>query len=111
MDDDYENEPVLVRNAIRCNACGEEAESKHRHDYSTCPCGECAADGGLVYLRRAFGEKGYVDISVSEGYCPTCDKNVRSKPGTALCSFCGQDELQAPLASKTPEPDPSSIFE
>lgn len=42
----------IIRNAARCKKCGTLLESKHRHDYVACPCGN-AVDGGLNYLRRA----------------------------------------------------------
>ena len=45
---------VIVRNAVRCNICGEVIESKHQHDYVMCKCGACAVDGGHSYLRRSF---------------------------------------------------------
>lgn len=44
----------IKRNAIRCNSCGEEIESKSCHDYTKCKCGKVAVDGGKDYLRRAF---------------------------------------------------------
>ena len=43
---------MIIKNAIRCNICGDEIESKHRHDYVQCKCGACAVDGGHDYLRR-----------------------------------------------------------
>ena len=56
---------MIIRNAIRCNICGAEIESKHRHDFVTCKCGACSVDGGHDYLRRCFKEEGcYTDISV-----------------------------------------------
>jgi len=43
---------VLVRNAVRCIACGSVLESTHRHDYVKCHCpNETACDGGLEYQR------------------------------------------------------------
>ena len=55
---------MIIRNAIRCNICGDEIESERRHDYVKCKCGTCAVDGGHDYLRRCFREKGcYTDIS------------------------------------------------
>ena len=55
----------LVKNAIRCNHCGDEIESTHRHDFRRCTCGRVAVDGGLHYLRRAFVEDGdYSEMSV-----------------------------------------------
>ena len=49
---------MIIKNAIRCNICGDEIESKHRHDYVECKCGACAVDGGHDYLRRCFKEQG-----------------------------------------------------
>lgn len=57
----------IIKNAIRCNLCGDTIESIHRHDYVTCSCGACAVDGGHDYLRRTFREKGcYTELSVVE---------------------------------------------
>ncbi len=57
----------IIRNAIRCNLCGDEIESKGVHDFVTCSCGACSVDGGHDYLRRCFKEKGcFTDISVVE---------------------------------------------
>ena len=60
-----EEQKILVRNAIRCNFCGEEIESKHRHDFVTCKCGACSVDGGHDYLRRCFKSPDcFTDISI-----------------------------------------------
>lgn len=60
-----EGEIMIIKNAIRCIICGDEIESKHRHDYVECKCGACAVDGGHDYLRRCFKEEGcYTDISI-----------------------------------------------
>ena len=57
----------IIKNAIRCNLCGEEIESRHVHDFVTCRCGACSADGGHEYLRRCFRERDcFTDISVTE---------------------------------------------
>lgn len=40
------------RNAVRCHACGNVAESRHHHDYRGCGCGSVAVDGGTFYLNR-----------------------------------------------------------
>ena len=56
---------MIIKNAIRCNICGDEIESKYRHDFVEYSCGACAVDGGHDYLRRCFKEEGcYTDISV-----------------------------------------------
>lgn len=46
--DDFE----IARNAIRCNVCGDEIESKLPYDDIQCKCKGCAIDGGLRYIRR-----------------------------------------------------------
>ena len=46
--DDFE----IARNAIRCNACGDEIESKLPYDDIQCKCKACTIDGGLCYIRR-----------------------------------------------------------
>ena len=57
----------IIRNAIRCNICGDEIESTTCHDFVTCKCGACAVDGGHDYLRRSFKEKDcYIDLSITE---------------------------------------------
>lgn len=43
---------MIISNKIRCKKCGEEIESKHRHDFVWCACGSVAVDGGHDYLRR-----------------------------------------------------------
>jgi predicted RNA-binding Zn-ribbon protein involved in translation (DUF1610 family) len=53
--DDYQlntRGQVIVRNSARCMSCGVEVVSGHRHDFSTCQCGQVAVDGGSSYLRR-----------------------------------------------------------
>ena len=57
----------ILKNAIRCNLCGDEIESKYLNDYVLCSCGACAVDGGHDYLRRTFKDKGaYTDLSIVE---------------------------------------------
>lgn len=57
----------IIRNAIRCNLCVDEIESRSVHDFVTCSCGACSVDGGHDYLRRCFKKKGcFTDISVVE---------------------------------------------
>ena len=45
---------MILRNMAKCLKCNETLESKHRHDYVSCSCGNLAVDGGKTYLRRAF---------------------------------------------------------
>ena len=57
----------ILKNAIRCNLCGDVIESNNRHDHVTCSCGACAVDGGHDYLRRSFKDKDcYIELSVVE---------------------------------------------
>jgi hypothetical protein len=58
---------VILRNSARCLLCGDEIESRHRHDYVACSCGNVAVDGGHAYLRRAARDLGsYEDTSLTE---------------------------------------------
>lgn len=55
----------IKRNAARCKICGDIIESRYRHNYVTCSCGNLAVDGGHDYIRRIFrnGENSYEDLS------------------------------------------------
>lgn len=53
---DFKKEKI-IRNAARCLLCNDIIESKHRHDFVTCKCGNISVDGGHDYLRRV----GYID--------------------------------------------------
>lgn len=43
---------MIIRNAAKCLLCGEVIESKYRHDYRACSCGNLHVDGGMDYIRR-----------------------------------------------------------
>lgn len=61
----------ILRNAARCNHCGEVIESTYRHDFVACSCGRVSVDGRLDYLRRcAESTDDYTDLSEleSEGW-------------------------------------------
>ena len=56
---------MIIRNAARCRLCGDEIESRHRHDMVTCKCGSVSVDGGTAYLRRSFDSiRNFEDLSV-----------------------------------------------
>lgn len=62
----------IIRNAVKCNNCGDVIESTHRHDFKWCTCGMVAVDGGHDYLKRCFREsdenyKGFTELSITEG--------------------------------------------
>ena len=42
----------IIRNSARCRRCGDEVESRYRHDFVSCSCGAIFVDGGHAYLRR-----------------------------------------------------------
>lgn len=52
---------MILRNRAKCLKCGEIIESKHRHDYVTCKCGNLAVDGGRDYLKRNFQDYSMVE--------------------------------------------------
>jgi len=43
-----------LRNRGKCRLCGDIIESRHRHDYISCGCGEISVDGGFDYRRATF---------------------------------------------------------
>ena len=44
----------LIKNAIKCNHCGDIIVSQHTHDFKWCKCGTVAVDGGLSYTKRCY---------------------------------------------------------
>jgi len=44
-----------VRNRAKCLLCGDIIESKYRHDFVKCSCGEIFVDGGNEYWRAGAG--------------------------------------------------------
>ena len=56
---------MIIRNSAMCLACNEEIESRHRHDFVRCSCGNVMVDGGKDYLKRGVvdGTK-YKDTSI-----------------------------------------------
>jgi len=63
----------IARNAARCRVCGDEIESKHRHDMKFCTCGEIFVDGGKEYLRRGSltDPDNFISLSLSVVAVPT----------------------------------------
>ena len=37
---------MIIKNAIKCNHCGNIIESESTHDFKTCSCGCVSVDGG-----------------------------------------------------------------
>lgn len=62
---------VIERNSVRCDACLDEIESTHRHDFKGCKCGRVMVDGGKDYRVRNYqgdGRAAYTDTSVYDVY-------------------------------------------
>jgi hypothetical protein len=58
------SEPYIVSNQVRCNTCGGEPFSTHRHHFVNCGCNAIAVDGGQDYLRRV-GNGGWEELSIT----------------------------------------------
>jgi hypothetical protein len=57
----------ILKNSIQCLECGDIIESKNRHDYVSCKCGNVSVDGGTDYLKRGFKKMdSWIDLSVFE---------------------------------------------
>lgn len=60
----------ILKNALKCLRCGDIIESKHRHDFQTCSCGNFSVDGGHDYIRRVYGQgmlkKDFIDLTEYE---------------------------------------------
>ncbi|HBD94496.1 MAG TPA: hypothetical protein DC057_10045 [Spirochaetia bacterium] len=49
------NKPTeQTKNIVKCLLCGEIIESKYRHDFVSCKCGNVAVDGGTDYCKVSF---------------------------------------------------------
>lgn len=58
---------MIARNAARCRKCGDEIESRHRHDFVRCSCGAIYVDGGREYQRWGGWPEDFEDLSETEG--------------------------------------------
>lgn len=56
----------IIRNAIKCNKCGEIIESESVHDFKFCSCGACAVDGGHEYLKRCGNPEDWTELAETE---------------------------------------------
>ena len=54
---------AIIKNAASCTVCYSFIESKHRHDFKSCSCGNIFVDGGLSYLRRGGNMSTFQDES------------------------------------------------
>ena len=58
---------VVVTNEAQCRLCGDVIESKHRHDFKSCKCGEITVDGGKEYIKRSARDLSNI-IELSDTY-------------------------------------------
>lgn len=56
---------MMTRNIWRCKLCGSMVESRSRHDYQSCQCGNLSVDGGI----EAGGTLEFKDESQIEDMC------------------------------------------
>ena len=57
----------IIHNRAKCLKCGDIIESKYRHDWVQCSCGEIFVDGGTDYCRGGAKEFGnFIDMSEYE---------------------------------------------
>ena len=57
---------VVDLNKAKCLRCGDIIESKHRHDFRECRCGNLFVDGGKDYIRIGCEDLSlYEDMSVT----------------------------------------------
>lgn len=55
---------MIIRNAARCNKCGDVIQSVSRHDFVECKCKAIYVDGGNEYLRSGGDRKDFVSLYV-----------------------------------------------
>ena len=61
------NKLIILQNKAKCKICGDIIESKHRHDFVSCSCGNIFVDGGKDYLRRgATHPESFEELSITD---------------------------------------------
>lgn len=61
----------ILANRAKCLQCNDIIESRSRHDFVECSCGEIFVDGGREYIRRgAKNFENLVDLSVFDEPVP-----------------------------------------
>ena len=57
----------VLSNRAQCRLCEDVIESRHRHDFVTCSCGEISVDGGRDYIRRSARDfANMIDLSETQ---------------------------------------------
>lgn len=54
---------MILKNKAQCKLCDDVIESKYRHDFVSCKCGEIFVDGGKDYLRRGGELDDIIELS------------------------------------------------
>ena len=65
---------MIKKNALKCKNCLDTIESKFRHDFRHCKCGNCFVDGGKDYIRHGWPdddkppEDHFIDLSEKDSH-------------------------------------------
>ena len=59
----------------KCLKCNDVIESKHRHDFVKCGCGEIFLDGGDEYIRAGANDLSNLWVYSDGGFYPTLDRD------------------------------------
>lgn len=55
---------MIIRNAAQCALCNDIIESRDRHHFASCSCGEIFVDGGHEYFRAgARNMENFISLS------------------------------------------------
>ena len=80
-----------IKNIAKCLLCGDIVESKHRHDFVTCKCGNLSVDGGKDYFKRSIvhGLNSYKELNLlkdeEEKELDPCDNCDLDNPSCDKC--------------------------
>ena len=86
--EDEDEDVVIVMNAVGCRKCKTVAISTGVHDFTSCECGACSADGGTEYIRRSGNPEDMIDL------CVTTGPDVRKFIGMVVSQSPVQQELK-----------------
>lgn len=77
----------LYASKLKCNNCNNIIQSKHRHDFVRCDCGDTFLDGGIFYQRW-----GGTDVTDMSEWLDV-EENVVISPTTGKSWGLGADGL------------------
>ena len=63
---------MIIRNAAKCNKCGDVIQSVSRHDFVECECGSIFVDGGNEYMRAGGAREDieFLYVSTDKPFVP-----------------------------------------